>query len=115
MITSRVSSGSAVWLALASQRFRARSRSGPRRRGFWAPTFSSLETCRTHGTPTIVLPTLAYQLAYFDDEFKSELADVLAEYPYVPADDLDIQFKQYIQRAVGSLQVVEIEDGACGP
>ncbi len=46
--------------------------------------------------PTIVLPTLAYQLAYFDDEFKSELADVLAEYPYVPADDLDIQFKQYI-------------------
>ncbi len=65
--------------------------------------------------PTIVLPTLAYQLAYFDDEFKSELADVLAEYPHIPTDNLDYQFEAVHSTAVGSLQVVEIKDGACGP
>jgi len=48
--------------------------------------------------PTTILPTLAYQLALFDDEFKSELADVLAEYPHIPTSDLDTQFEQYIQR-----------------
>jgi len=38
---------------------------------------------------TIVLPTLAYQLVCFDNQFKGELADVLAEYPHNPIADLD--------------------------
>ncbi len=66
--------------------------------------------------PTTVLPTIAYQLACFDGVFNSELTYVLAnEYLHVSIGIFDTQFEQFILAAVDILQVVEIEDGVCGP
>ncbi len=57
------------------------------------PTFSFLGTCRILQNSTLLFPTLAYQLADFDEQFKHKLADVLSRTP-----EFAEQFEQLIQR-----------------
>ncbi len=61
------------------------------------PTFSSLVTCQIHKNPALVLPSLAYQLAHYSEEFKCKLTDVLSHDSNVATRDFVTQFDQLIQ------------------
>ncbi len=63
--------------------------------------------------PTLVLPTLAYQLANHNAEFRSKLADILSHNPDVATRDFATQFRATYSSAVGGMPRIRVEDGSC--